>query len=89
MNTAQAESARKIIMIANYLYKPWEKDQIVPSPCVSVCLMDASSHFCDGCFRTLDEIAAWSGMDDDAKRGVWQLLAQRASGALTVGKPVL
>ena len=50
-------------MIANYLYTTWEKGKIVPSPCVSVCLMDPSSDFCNGCFRTLDEIAAWSDMD--------------------------
>ena len=75
-------------MIANYLYTTWENGKIVPSPCVSVCLMDPSSDFCNGCFRTLDEIAAWSDMDDEGKRGVWQLLAQRALDALTAVKPV-
>ena len=43
--------------------------------------MDAASQLCDGCFRTLNEIAAWSGMDDGSKRLVWQRLAQRASDA--------
>ena len=32
----------------------------VPSPCISVCRMDAASGLCEGCLRTLDEIAAWS-----------------------------
>ena len=45
----------------------------VPSPCVSVCRMDAASGLCEGCCRTLDEIAAWSQMDDEDKRAVWQL----------------
>jgi predicted Fe-S protein YdhL (DUF1289 family) len=49
----------------------------VPSPCVSVCRMDASSGLCEGCFRTLDEIAAWSTLDDDAKRGAWAVIARR------------
>ena len=31
----------------------------MPSPCISVCRMDAVSGLCEGCFRTLDEIAAW------------------------------
>mgnify|MGYP001185064853 CR=1 FL=1 len=49
----------------------------VPSPCISVCRMDARSGWCEGCLRTLDEIAAWSTMSDEDKRAVWQLLAQR------------
>jgi uncharacterized protein len=49
----------------------------VPSPCNSVCRMNPATGFCEGCFRTLDEIAAWSRLDDDEKRAVWQQLAQR------------
>lgn len=60
----------------------------VPSPCVSVCRMDAGSGLCTGCWRTLDEIAAWSVLDDDAKRSVWvQLEARRAAGGS--GGPVV
>jgi predicted Fe-S protein YdhL (DUF1289 family) len=39
--------------------------------------MDAASGMCDGGLRTIDEIAAWGSMDDDAKRKVWQRLEQR------------
>ncbi len=49
----------------------------VPSPCISVCRMNARSGLCDGCFRTLDEIAAWSRLDDADKRLVWTLIEQR------------
>ncbi len=49
----------------------------VASPCTSVCRMNARSGWCEGCFRTLDEIAAWSGLDDEDKRRVWLLLEQR------------
>ena len=49
----------------------------VLSPCISVCRMDAGTGLCEGCYRTLDEIAAWSRMSDDEKRAVWRLLAQR------------
>ena len=51
----------------------------VPSPCVSVCVMDAASGTCKGCLRTLDEIAAWGQADDDTKRAVWAQLSQRAA----------
>lgn len=49
----------------------------VPSPCISICKLDSATEFCEGCFRTLDEIAAWGRMDDESKREVWQLIAQR------------
>jgi predicted Fe-S protein YdhL (DUF1289 family) len=53
----------------------------VPSPCIDVCEMDARSGLCRGCARTIDEIIAWSKLDDDAKRKVWALLpARRAQG---------
>jgi hypothetical protein len=60
----------------------------VPSPCVSVCRMDERSGWCEGCLRTLDEIAAWSVLDDAAKRAVWKTLPQRrAALAAMQGKP--
>ena len=49
----------------------------VPSPCISVCRMDAATQLCEGCFRTLDEIAAWGRMPDEDKREVWALIAKR------------
>lgn len=49
----------------------------VASPCVSLCQMDEASGWCLGCLRTLDEIASWATLDDAAKRGVLQGLAQR------------
>ncbi|HJV96491.1 MAG TPA: DUF1289 domain-containing protein [Albitalea sp.] len=47
------------------------------SPCTNVCRIDAASGWCEGCMRTLDEIAAWSRLDDEAKRAVWALLPVR------------
>jgi predicted Fe-S protein YdhL (DUF1289 family) len=53
----------------------------VPSPCVNICRMEAASGLCAGCWRTIDEIAAWSKMDDDGKRQVWQAIALRKADA--------
>jgi uncharacterized protein len=50
----------------------------VPSPCISVCRMDAATGLCEGCFRTLDEIAAWGMAGDEEKRTLWQELVKRA-----------
>lgn len=39
--------------------------------------MDEATGWCLGCLRTLPEIAAWSGMDESARREVMATLAQR------------
>jgi len=49
----------------------------VPSPCISVCRIDPASGLCEGCLRTLDEIAAWGSLDDDARRAVWSAIERR------------
>ena len=46
----------------------------VVSPCVSICTMDEATGWCQGCLRTLDEIALWSVLDDDDKRAVLSLI---------------
>ena len=48
-----------------------------PSPCIDVCRMDAATGWCEGCLRTLDEIACWSVLTDDEKRAVKAMLQQR------------
>ena len=52
----------------------------VPSPCLSVCVMDPQTDMCAGCWRSLDEIGAWSRMPDEVKRQVWQRIQQRLTG---------
>jgi uncharacterized protein len=49
----------------------------VPSPCTNVCRIDPASGWCEGCLRTIEEIAAWGSLGDDAKRVVWELLPLR------------
>ena len=54
----------------------------VPSPCISVCALDARGQLCAGCFRTLDEIAAWSVLDaPTSARWSPRSRARRAGGA--------
>lgn len=66
-------------------HKPVTASGAVPSPCVSVCAMDAASGLCTGCLRTLDEIAAWSVMDDDAKRAVLAAASTRRGSVKAAG----
>jgi predicted Fe-S protein YdhL (DUF1289 family) len=48
-----------------------------PSPCTSVCQMNPDTGWCEGCFRSIDEIIQWSALDDAAKRAIWQALPGR------------
>ncbi len=72
--------------IANYTYTTRANGHIVPSPCVAVCTMSLAGGLCEGCLRTLDEIAQWSQMDNAGKERVWvdiekRRLAARATAA--------
>lgn len=49
--------------------------------------MDARSGYCEGCFRTLAEIAAWSAAPDPEKRAILARVAQRAAAGFGAGEP--
>lgn len=49
----------------------------VPSPCIQVCAMDDHRQLCKGCWRTLDEIAAWSALGNAEKLLVWKRIRMR------------
>jgi predicted Fe-S protein YdhL (DUF1289 family) len=51
--------------------------EAVASPCIDVCRMNPRTDLCDGCFRTIDEIAGWSSFDDTQKRAVLSLATRR------------
>ncbi len=58
----------------------------VSTPCIKVCVVDPVSALCVGCGRTLDEVAAWGAMSEDARRAVMdglgaRLLAMRSRGS--------
>ena len=53
----------------------------VRSPCISVCRMDADSGLCEGCWRTIGEIASWGSMADAERLEVWGRIARRREAA--------
>lgn len=52
-----------------------------PSPCVNVCRMSPQSGWCEGCWRTLDEIRLWGGMSDAARQECWARIESRQAEA--------
>ncbi|MGR8920436.1 MAG: DUF1289 domain-containing protein [Gammaproteobacteria bacterium] len=47
------------------------------SPCIGVCMINADTETCHGCYRTLDEIACWASYPDAERTRIMQQLARR------------
>jgi len=56
---------------------------VIASPCNKVCVMEAQSGLCRGCYRTLDEIARWPELSDAQRAAVLAQLPARRSAAET------
>jgi predicted Fe-S protein YdhL (DUF1289 family) len=53
----------------------------VSTPCIQVCVIDPRSALCIGCGRTLDEIAAWGGLDEPDRLAIMAGLQARVLAA--------
>lgn len=42
----------------------------IESPCIDVCVIDPETGYCEGCGRTLDEIAEWSSYTSTVRRQI-------------------
>lgn len=49
----------------------------VPSPCVNICRIDRASGFCEGCRRTIGEIAGWTRISDAERQAILDRLPGR------------
>ncbi len=47
------------------------------SPCMKVCKINPQTALCEGCGRTLEEIAAWAGMREADRRALMAALPAR------------
>jgi predicted Fe-S protein YdhL (DUF1289 family) len=54
----------------------WKRDE-VESPCVKLCVVHPEARICVGCFRSIDEIGAWSRMTPEDRRAVMAELPAR------------
>jgi len=50
---------------------------LVESPCIGVCNINKEHQFCEGCFRSEEEISKWISFTDDQKKEITQLATQR------------
>jgi len=49
----------------------------IVSPCIGVCAINDSNGFCQGCYRTVEEIREWWNMSDQDREKVMGTLDQR------------
>ena len=52
-------------------------DSPIRSPCIGLCALNRETGICGGCFRHIDEIIDWTGLNDDEKRAVLTRCAER------------
>lgn len=84
-DVAQSSQREGVERLLNSARAVLASTSAVPSPCTSVCRMSKDTGWCEGCFRTLDEIVAWSRISDEGengKRSIWSSISQRANLAL-------
>jgi predicted Fe-S protein YdhL (DUF1289 family) len=49
----------------------------VSSPCIRICVIDPVSKLCEGCGRTLQEIAHWSRLSETERLAIMARLEER------------
>jgi predicted Fe-S protein YdhL (DUF1289 family) len=55
----------------------WKRNEI-DSPCVEICVVHPRERICTGCYRTIDEITAWSKMEPEERQRIMAELPTRA-----------
>ncbi|HEX6141906.1 MAG TPA: DUF1289 domain-containing protein [Geminicoccaceae bacterium] len=56
----------------------------IPSPCIGICRLEPDTGLCEGCLRTLAEIAAWPAAGSAERLAIVQeLRARRRARGIT------
>lgn len=54
----------------------------VPSPCVSICVINPNTGLCEGCLRNLEEVAGWGQMPTGQQKEIWQRIQVRCESLM-------
>jgi predicted Fe-S protein YdhL (DUF1289 family) len=49
----------------------------IKTPCIKVCIVDGESGLCMGCYRKLNEVAAWGRLSDLERDAIMAALPER------------
>lgn len=61
-------------------------NQIQSSPCNKNCIIDPVTHFCKGCFRTIEEIIQWAHCSIEIKSQILKEVEMRKFSYLQKNK---
>ena len=56
----------------------WKRDEI-DSPCIKLCSIHLVERICVGCYRSMEEIGAWSSLSSEARTEIMAELPSRAT----------
>ena len=51
------------------------------TPCINICIIDPPTGLCQGCGRTLDEIARWATLEERDRLAIMRDLPDRLGAA--------
>jgi hypothetical protein len=51
----------------------------IKTPCIKVCVVDAETGLCMGCYRQLSEVAGWARFSDEERATIMAELSSRKS----------
>jgi hypothetical protein len=54
-----------------------QREAHVETPCINICVIDPATGLCEGCGRTINEIARWASLTDGERRRIMEALARR------------
>lgn len=74
---ASADAATGDAATGDLATSVWRRNEI-DSPCVQLCVVHPGARICAGCYRTPEEIAAWSQLSDAARAEIKAALPGRA-----------
>jgi uncharacterized protein len=60
----------------------------VESPCVGVCIIDEARGLCEGCLRTLDEVAVWGSSTAEQRSAILAAVDRRRAPSAIDRPPV-
>ncbi len=59
----------------------------IRSPCIRICAVNPKTGHCQGCFRTLKEIAGWTRMSPEERERIMAALPGRKAAAERTAGP--
>jgi uncharacterized protein len=54
----------------------------IKSPCINICCLNINN-ICSGCYRSLEEIAQWSGASDSEKKTILDRTLERKQSVVS------